>query len=64
MFFYNQKNLTNNQRNTSLKAKKALNQNIFKQLIKHLTNNQPNIFYKQKKLTNNQPNIPYKQKSI
>ena len=30
----------------------------------HLTNNQPNIFYKQKKLTNNQPNIPYKQKAF
>ena len=26
------------------------------------SNNQPNIFYKQKKLTNNQPNISYKQK--
>ena len=45
MFFYNQKNLTNNQPNTPYKQK-ALNQNIFKQLSKHLTNNQPNIFYK------------------
>ena len=30
-------------------SKKAFNQDIFKQLSKHLTNNQPNIFYKQKK---------------
>ena len=30
---------------------------FFKQLTKHLTNNQLNIFYKQKKLTNNQLNI-------
>ena len=28
------------------------------------TNNQPNIFCKQKKLTNNQPNILYKQKAF
>ena len=26
------------------------------------SNNQPNIFYKQKKQTNNQPNISYRQK--
>ena len=36
----------------------TFNQDIFKQLSKHLTNDQPSIFYKQKKkLTNNQPNI-------
>ena len=28
---------------------KAFKQDIFKQLSKHLTNNQPNAFYKQKK---------------
>ena len=27
--------------------KKAFYQDIFKQLSKHLTNNQPNIFYKE-----------------
>ena len=30
-------------------SKKALNQDIFKQLNKHLTNNQPKVPYKQKK---------------
>ena len=45
-------------------SKKAFNKDVFKQLSKHLTNNQPNIFYKQKKLTTNQPNISFKQKSI